>query len=223
MMMTLALVLTMALSTQARPDFSGQWTTALEAPAAGAGGQGRGPGGAPGRGRGDMGSGWGPTIRITQTAQQITDGPFDVLAHDVSPDGQRVAYVRTREGRFAHATDLWVCTVQGQEPVRLTESHAHVLQPAWSPTGRYIAFTGAVLAGDAEVRLWLHDTTTRQTRQLGDVEVADPASVHWPDGDEAVVFVRAHAGADSRRRADGAGVVQARLLRRVPAGKPIGR
>ena len=66
MMMTLALVLTMALSTQARPDFSGQWTTAPEAPAAGAGGQGRGPGGAPGRGRGDMGSGWGPTIRITQ-------------------------------------------------------------------------------------------------------------------------------------------------------------
>jgi len=72
-------------SAQAKPDFSGQWTTAPEAVAAPGGGgarggnaQGAGParggGGAPGRGRAsaDMGSGWGPTIRITQTAQQLT-------------------------------------------------------------------------------------------------------------------------------------------------------
>jgi hypothetical protein len=67
---------------QAKPDFSGQWTTAPEAVAApggapGGNAQGAGParggGGAPGRGRaGDMGSGWGPTIRISQTAQQLT-------------------------------------------------------------------------------------------------------------------------------------------------------
>jgi hypothetical protein len=79
MMTLLALALTMTLSTEARPDFSGQWTTAPEVttPAAGARGAGPGrgpggPGGGPGRGRGEMGSGWGPTIRITQTAQQLT-------------------------------------------------------------------------------------------------------------------------------------------------------
>ena len=51
---------------QARPDFSGRWTTepaAQTAPAAPA--RGRGPG------RGDMGSGWGPTITITQDARQL--------------------------------------------------------------------------------------------------------------------------------------------------------
>ena len=125
---------------------------------------------------------------------QLTNGAFDVFAHDVSPDGQRIAYVRTREGRFAHAADLWVCTSDGREHTRLTDSHDHVTQPVWSPSGRYIAFTGAVLSGDAEARLWLLDTASGNVRQLGDVEVADPVSVHWPDGDAAVVFVQAHRG-----------------------------
>lgn len=126
--------------------------------------------------------------------RRLTDGAFDVLAHDVSHDGRRLAYVRTRDGRFAHATDLWVCSTDGGQHTRLTDSHAHVMQPVWSPSGRYIAFSGAVLAGDAQARLWLHDTTTGQTRQVGDVDVADPASLHWQDGDRSIVFVRAHRG-----------------------------
>src|SRR5580765_8530025 len=78
MMMTLALVLSLVLSAQAqaRPDFTGQWTTASDAAVPGGAGPGRAAGGgagggAPGRGRGEMGSGWGPTIRITQSAQQL--------------------------------------------------------------------------------------------------------------------------------------------------------
>jgi hypothetical protein len=59
---------------QSRPDFSGRWTTdpvaqAADATTAGAAGQrGRGRGPA----RGDMGSGWGPTITITQDAGRLT-------------------------------------------------------------------------------------------------------------------------------------------------------
>ena len=61
-----------AVSGQARPDFSGRWTTdpdpaTAPIPAAGARGRaGRGPG------RGDMGSGWGATITLTQDAKQLT-------------------------------------------------------------------------------------------------------------------------------------------------------
>jgi hypothetical protein len=82
-----------AVIAQSKPDFSGRWTSEPE-PAAvappGAGGApagagaGRGVGAArgagpqraggpgPGRGRGDMGSGWGPTITITQDANRLT-------------------------------------------------------------------------------------------------------------------------------------------------------
>lgn len=84
-----AIVLTLPapdLSAQAKPDFSGRWTTAPEpaaaaapntsAPATGAGrataaGPQRG-GGQPGGRAGDMGSGWGPTITIVQDAARLT-------------------------------------------------------------------------------------------------------------------------------------------------------
>ncbi|MCD2513186.1 S9 family peptidase [Comamonas endophytica] len=129
----------------------------------------------------------------TGDGTQLTNGAFDVLAHSVSHDGQQLAYVRTREGRFAHETDLWTCTADGENHVCVVNTHAHTMQPMWSPSGRYIAFTGAVQAGDAVAWLWLYDTATGKTRQLGDVEVADPMSVHWKD-DNTLVFLRAHRG-----------------------------
>jgi hypothetical protein len=60
-------------------DFSGRWATdpdpAAQPPAGAAPQRGAGPGApGPGRGgaRGDMGSGWGPTITITQNATSLT-------------------------------------------------------------------------------------------------------------------------------------------------------
>jgi hypothetical protein len=71
------------LAAQARPDFSGRWTSdstvAESGRGAGRGGRGaaagepgrRGGGAARGR-TGDMGSGWGPTITIAQDAKRLT-------------------------------------------------------------------------------------------------------------------------------------------------------
>ena len=81
-----AMVWTLAaldLPAQARPDFSGRWTSLPDqtaaTPGAAAPGAGRataagGPqrGGQPGGRSGDMGSGWGPTITITQDAARLT-------------------------------------------------------------------------------------------------------------------------------------------------------
>jgi hypothetical protein len=74
MRQVVALALCAALSgaaagASAQTDFSGRWTTDADPaaqPPAGA------PGGGRGAARGDMGSGWGPTITITQNAQQLT-------------------------------------------------------------------------------------------------------------------------------------------------------
>lgn len=82
-------------------------------------------------------------------SKQLTDGPFDVLAFDVHCDG-RIAYSRTREGRFAHCNDLWICEADGSRPGRLTRGHAIVMNPRCSPDGKHIAFTGAIQEGDAE-------------------------------------------------------------------------
>jgi hypothetical protein len=59
-------------SAQGKTDFSGRWTTDPVPGAAPAGGRQGGPPAPVGGGRGDMGSGWGPTITISQTATSLT-------------------------------------------------------------------------------------------------------------------------------------------------------
>jgi hypothetical protein len=66
----IALVALSAL-VQAPPDFSGRWTSVAApapAPPAAEGRRGRGPAIVPG----DMGSGWGSTITVAQTARELT-------------------------------------------------------------------------------------------------------------------------------------------------------
>jgi hypothetical protein len=72
---------------QAKPDFSGRWTTDPD-PATAAAQPARG-GGAPG-GRGgqpaDVGSGWGSTITITQSATSVTvEYAFFTRGGDMQP------------------------------------------------------------------------------------------------------------------------------------------
>ena len=126
--------------------------------------------------------------------RQLTQGAFDVLAFQVSPSGKRLAYTRTRGGRFGHCSDLWVCNSDGSAPEQLTHGHAIVMQPAWSPDESHIAFTGAVEEGDAEPALWLFDMQSRTPRKLGDVDVADPTSLCWSDDGKSLFFCRAHRG-----------------------------
>ena len=61
--------LTTVVTAQTRPDFSGQWTIEAAAPDSAA--RGGRAGGARSGPTGDMGSGWGPSITITQDAKQL--------------------------------------------------------------------------------------------------------------------------------------------------------
>lgn len=53
-----------------------------------------------------------------------------------APDGQAIAYSSDRAGNF----DIWAQPVGDGQPVRLTLSPAHDLQPSWSSDGRSVAF-----------------------------------------------------------------------------------
>jgi len=125
--------------------------------------------------------------------RQLTDGAFDVMGFQASPDGQQIAYSRTREGRYAHCSDLWTCDSAGGNHRRLTFDLATVNQPVWSPDGRWIAFAGARIEGDGQTSLFLFEMATGKVSPMGphDLEVADPQSLHWsPDGRELLL---AHA------------------------------
>ena len=132
----------------------------------------------------------------TGIASQLTDGAFDVQAFEASPNGKRIAYSRTREGRYAHFTDLWVCDRDGDRARRLTHDHATVMQPLWSPNGRWIAFAGARTEGDGQTSLWLMEYATGAVRPLGPegLEVGDAEHMCWSADSRRLLMVRASRG-----------------------------
>lgn len=132
----------------------------------------------------------------TGDSVQLTDGPFDVRGACWSPDGRQVAFTRTREGRHAHRTDLWIANADGSEARQLTREQASASSPAWSPDGRWIVFLGAVADGDAQMRTWLVDVEAQRVSALGpdDVEVATGEEPHWAEDSSRVFLVRAERG-----------------------------
>jgi dipeptidyl aminopeptidase/acylaminoacyl peptidase len=130
------------------------------------------------------------------TSTQLTDAPFDVRSASWSPDGKRIAYTRTRTGREAHRTDVWVTGADGSDAHRLTDSIAMTQYPLWSPDGRWIVFTGGAKEGDSQQGLWKIDMRDESVSALGDesIEVESGDTVKWSADSSKVFFVRAHRG-----------------------------
>lgn len=133
---------------------------------------------------------------VSGESKQLTLGDFDVLSFGISSDSRQVAYARTRAGRFAHASDLWKCAEDGSAHEQLTHTHAMVINPSWAPNGESIAFTGAVMDGDAELRPWVLKLDHSDPHQLCDEDVALAGSLKWLDN-ERMIFVRAREGRHS--------------------------
>jgi Tol biopolymer transport system component len=100
-----------------------------------------------------------------------------------SPDGQRLAVATVRAGRPV----LAVFNVENGDLVQqiVLDRPGEILQPAWSPDGRSVAFT-AQFGGTTD--LYLHDFGAGTTRRLTEDVFADLHSVWTPDG-RSVVFV----------------------------------
>jgi eukaryotic-like serine/threonine-protein kinase len=73
---------------------------------------------------------------VQRTLTRLTFGSG--LQTDVtwSPDGRFIAYASDRSGNF----DIWVQSVGGGDPVQVTRSAAHDLQPDWSSDGSTLVF-----------------------------------------------------------------------------------
>ena len=69
-------------------------------------------------------------------ARPLTSGTQLVEGVSVSPDGRRLAFDSDRDG----TQDIYTMPVAGGDPVPLTADSSDDFMPAWSPSGREIAF-----------------------------------------------------------------------------------
>jgi len=99
---------------QARPDFAGRWTS--ESPPTAAAPRENIPGNAPTPGsmratpKGDMGSGWGPTITITQDANRLTVEYAFFSRYDMQPPLRFVYTLDASETTNTHSLGRGVQT-----------------------------------------------------------------------------------------------------------------
>ncbi|WP_458186448.1 S9 family peptidase [Haladaptatus sp. NG-WS-4] len=101
----------------------------------------------------------------------------------LSPDGERVAFVRSvPDDDEQYEASVYVVPLGGGEPTQFTISEGVDSTPRWSPSGDRLAFVSTRGADDDRPQLWVLPTAGGEGRQVTDV-AGGVSQITWsPDG-----------------------------------------
>ncbi len=106
-----------------------------------------------------------------QTPRQLTQqtNEWDELrwAPTWSPDGKQIAFVSAHSDYFSD--DLWLVSLDGRAPEKLTSGITVMTDPQWSPDGKYIAMNAVRREEfwfDDASDIYLVEMPSRETRKL---------------------------------------------------------
>jgi dipeptidyl aminopeptidase/acylaminoacyl peptidase len=127
--------------------------------------------------------------------RMLVEGDFDVKEARWSPDGRRLAFVRSRSGAQRHRSDLWLAEADGRNARQLTRDLAVVSGVSWSPDGARLAFAGSGEEGTALRGLWLLDVGGGEAWQpAGEDLQLEGATVAWHREGDRLVTIAARQG-----------------------------
>lgn len=104
----------------------------------------------------------------------------------VAPDGKQIAFASSRDGDY----EIYVLSLSGGTPRRLTRSPGLDLRPAWSPDGKQIAFTSN---RTGRYQIHVMDADGGNVRALDTASDRDDYAAWSPDG-RRIVCVSERAG-----------------------------
>ena len=151
----------------------------------------------------------------------LASGDFNVTEAQWSPDGGRLAYVRSGDGRQRHRSALWTADADGGNARLRVGTLASISGIRWSPDGSTLAFAGSEAEGDSMSQLWVVPADDGEPRSpVGDALELEGSHLAWhPDG-KRVAVVTARRGLTQVAVVDvanGASEVLTRGLRHVLA------
>ncbi len=135
-------------------------------------------------------------VSFNRAAYQLKPHDFDstrkqpavgILSPELSPDGHHVVFVALNQ--------LWEMTI-GHKPFKLTSDPYAKATPAWSPDGKYLAYSSD---RDGPMAIYVRDMSTGQTRRLTAPFTGAQANLAWsPDGKQIAFESALDAEAGSR-------------------------
>jgi dipeptidyl aminopeptidase/acylaminoacyl peptidase len=103
-----------------------------------------------------------------------------------SPDDKQIAFVTTISGRY----NIWLVPSQSGWPTQLTISNQRQINIAWSPKGRWIAYSSDY-DGNEQWDLFLVSTTNGQIVNLTNTpEISEEGAAWSPDGEKIAYSVK---------------------------------
>jgi len=130
-----------------------------------------------------------PVAQVTP----VTTDPGQEVQPAISPGGGQIAYASDRAGQ---GFDIWVQSLSGGTPVRLTDDPAPDLSPVWSPDGGRIAFVRVPSSGPCQ--LFVRPVPSGPERLVGGCTTFREVKPAWIDGDHLVFSDKASAAEPAR-------------------------
>ncbi|ADJ13457.1 S9 family peptidase [Halalkalicoccus jeotgali] len=119
----------------------------------------------------------------------------------LSPDGERVAFVRTtpRDAEESEAT-IHIASLGGEGSRRFTLTAGIDSEPRWSPSGDHLSFV-STRGDDDRPQLWVAPADGGEARRITE-GVGGVSNIAWrPDG-EGIAFVQSSTGEDREEGRD---------------------
>lgn len=116
----------------------------------------------------------------------VEDGG-DVRAAKWSPDRRALAYVQDQGGLQRQRMQLHLRSGDGERRL-LAENLVTMRELAWSPDGTRIAIGGVDAEGASQSFLHIVDVADGTARQHGEIELAIPGCLSWPQADRLLLL-----------------------------------